>query len=477
MLRLRFPISEFLACLVVVTFFFGPKPPGADPGIGWHLRNGEVISTTLQIPRMDPFLSEARPWVNNQWLGDILLHQLYAVAGWPGLQLLVVCVGWLIAFYLTPKVLQSTSPFLRLFGGLIVLCLLIVQWFVRPVQFSFLFLALLFVHLRRSQMSVYLPLFFCLWANIHPGFFLGLILLSLRIAVDAVVAIKAGKGIRSLWRSAVIFLLSVAATTLNPSFTELHSSALGLIGSNYFQSMNSEWLPPKVSEAIFWPFFIALPLIFLALFSRPDHFTAAVTIALTLLSFKSGRYIPFLSLPAAVLICEGVQNWLDNFVWVRRSRFFSRSPQPASLISFLLLCLFATLTLLQIPGIPLARATLLSAAKLPEAFPELLEECSKVGGKTVYSTPNFGGAITFISRGAVRAILDDRNELLGESAYRSFFTIIDGKDGWEEEIRRISPDCLLLSSDMAVDAKIQKQSSWIKLRGEKQLSLYWQKSL
>ena len=111
MLRLRFPISEFLACLVVVTFFFGPKPPGADPGIGWHLRNGEVISTTFEIPRSDPFLSEARPWVNNQWLGDVLLHQLYTIAGWPGLQLIVICVGWLVAFWLAPKVLQSTSQF------------------------------------------------------------------------------------------------------------------------------------------------------------------------------------------------------------------------------------------------------------------------------------------------------------------------------------------------------------------------------
>jgi hypothetical protein len=57
-----------------------------DHDFGWHIRMGQLI-LAKGIPATDPFsyTMPSYPFVDHEWLADILLVQLYPIIGYPGL--------------------------------------------------------------------------------------------------------------------------------------------------------------------------------------------------------------------------------------------------------------------------------------------------------------------------------------------------------------------------------------------------------
>jgi len=92
----RVPLVFIFALVSYLSLFKGAFDHIADdPGLGWHLVNGSVIAETGSIPREDPFLApplvansyagvgHPRTWINEQWLGDLGLFELFSRGGWP----------------------------------------------------------------------------------------------------------------------------------------------------------------------------------------------------------------------------------------------------------------------------------------------------------------------------------------------------------------------------------------------------------
>src|SRR5580658_9684484 len=59
-----------------------------DAGIGWHIRTGQLILATHEIPRVDPFSSTAgQPWFAWEWLYDVAAGWLDSAVGLNGVVL------------------------------------------------------------------------------------------------------------------------------------------------------------------------------------------------------------------------------------------------------------------------------------------------------------------------------------------------------------------------------------------------------
>src|ERR1022692_5016339 len=60
-----------------------------DAGIGWHIRTGQLILATHEVPRVDPFSAgmAGQPWFAWEWLYDVLVGWLESVAGLNGVVL------------------------------------------------------------------------------------------------------------------------------------------------------------------------------------------------------------------------------------------------------------------------------------------------------------------------------------------------------------------------------------------------------
>src|ERR1017187_10394402 len=57
-----------------------------DPDVWWHLRTGQLILQNHARFHADPysFTKLGQPWVNHEWLVDVLIFSLYRATGWAG---------------------------------------------------------------------------------------------------------------------------------------------------------------------------------------------------------------------------------------------------------------------------------------------------------------------------------------------------------------------------------------------------------
>ncbi len=134
----------FLALAYQATTLFG------DPGLGWHLIAGEWMITHREVIRSDPFtfahtlkFGSSAVWIHDQWLGDIIFALLIRFGGLNLLQVFIAAIATLpIAFFIGPELERNTRDALGSFF-LLLFCLLSIslQWFARPVIFSFMFFA------------------------------------------------------------------------------------------------------------------------------------------------------------------------------------------------------------------------------------------------------------------------------------------------------------------------------------------------
>src|SRR5262245_36618540 len=152
-----FPIALLLPSIGVVVFavtllevlFLSQGAQGLfrDGDTGWHVRNGEAILESFELPRVDRFsyTRDGQQWFAWEWLSDATFGAVHKIGGLPGLALLT---AFTIAFTLWAAARLSLSLGANLFltaGAVIVLLgTTSIHWLARPHVFSWLF-ALLFL--------------------------------------------------------------------------------------------------------------------------------------------------------------------------------------------------------------------------------------------------------------------------------------------------------------------------------------------
>src|SRR5688572_29348192 len=79
----------------------------ADPDLWGHVAFGRDIINGLELPVKDPYSFTAdRPWVNHEWLSEVLMALAHQVAGPTGLAILKLML-LLTTFVLVIKELQA----------------------------------------------------------------------------------------------------------------------------------------------------------------------------------------------------------------------------------------------------------------------------------------------------------------------------------------------------------------------------------
>ncbi len=207
--------------------------PDPDPDIWWHVKTGEIIVTEHTIPRTDIFTYTAhgRPWVTHEWLTEVILYAVYQLGG---VNLLVFLKAFLAiaavgisawATLVGERARDRLAPVAL--GVLLAAPLLATRAFARPHLFTAVLLAgtLLLLRLegktgKKAYRLALIPLF-VLWANLHSGFILGLLLVVLYWAGEAIDRTREGKS-PTRRRATVtdtragMFAILLLATLLNP---------------------------------------------------------------------------------------------------------------------------------------------------------------------------------------------------------------------------------------------------------------------
>ena len=189
------------------------------------------------------------PWINHEWLSEVLFGAAFSVAGGTGLvalKALVAGAAYAVLWKATAPVALPTRWAIALVA---VAASLPLTYTVRPQLWSLLLLLLLATCLRRgSRLRWFAPILFVPWANLHGGWIVGL----------GLIASSAGAaGVRRDWRSCAelvgVAALSTLATLVNPYGVDLWQFIAETV--RFSRADIQEWTPiwrDGLSSSLLW---------------------------------------------------------------------------------------------------------------------------------------------------------------------------------------------------------------------------------
>lgn len=304
----------------------------------WHVAAGEEILRTRSLPATDSFSHTAGslPWVNHEWLFDVIVQPIWASrGGWPirlacGIvaAATILLVARMARQWTDSRTLAAviTAAFLALYFGNIQ---------VRPQILSYPLFLLFFDWFcfradppgpPRAPLLITASALMIFWANIHAVALLPLIFYAAYLAADAASRALAGRvpflaappPMRLPWRAHVApFLILLGCTFLNANTWRLHEYALE--GSSFASTFVNEWAPfyfdyasnRNLPIAIYLTVIASMVLCAAALaahlwLSERLDLAQAVVIALSLYFVITGRrWLWMAVLPAMITLASG----------------------------------------------------------------------------------------------------------------------------------------------------------------------------
>jgi hypothetical protein len=294
-----------------------------DPDFFWHLKSGELLWKQGSLPTKDIFAYTSPPYQNDRvhfvltgfWLSQLLFYLMYALGGMPG----IVALRFVLIGILVCVMMMRKKGDLLLYVGLLLICLAIIMTsfpLERPQVLSFLFFAILLLLLERLSDDtnsnrgkwIYFafPAMMLLWANIHPGFVLGLTAIAIYIISEGIKYLHPSLRPMKLaaYRKLVLLGLSgILVAALNPNayhvFSELSPHAFNTAGNiEYFSTPKFFTTFGDFSLILYW---LLLLLTFSGLIiniRRVDITALALLAGTAYFSFTTVRYVPLFVIAA-----------------------------------------------------------------------------------------------------------------------------------------------------------------------------------
>ena len=270
----------------------------------WHLRAGQEMVSRRFVMLHDEFSFTVAGtyWPNHEWLSEIVFYLTYRVGGLPGMTLLAAS-GLTAALALSWR-LMRVAPTTKLLFMAAAIPSIAKVWTVRPHVFTLLLLMVL-VHLILRRMYWPLPVLFIVWANLHGGVALGLVVLGGVTLADGWL-----EGRPTLFRMLALCAACFVATLVTPLGIGLWTTIPESIQKSMANGI-AEWRPPHEfgwRHLDFWVIAAGLVAAVAArrrsIATRTDAAIVCATLALLPLALRSSRNItPFVLMAGPALSC------------------------------------------------------------------------------------------------------------------------------------------------------------------------------
>ena len=407
---------------------------------GYEMKTGQYILEHHVIPTTDIFSFSAHgaPWIAHYWLAGVIFYLINAAVGFTGLMVVVsslaVFTYWIV---LKTAWLKSKTRLLPLIILAPFSFLTYELWVPRPQIFSYLLTALLIFLLEKWRISkndrllFILPLLFILWANVHSGVVLGLLILCIYVG-----SIVIQNGFTN--RKTIIFLATALvcflAALINPNGinTLLYFK---IIGSSASALHVAEWdslllyLNRWQAEVFFTEMLAAMVIVLLlctrsknqmkGFFSVPCLMVLLAS-ALPVVSIRHVGLFPILAFPFFAVALEQL---IEPLLWRREiGRQLTVFVAGAGAV-------VVAAGLLLLPS-----KQIIDANFLPVGGARFIQTQHVEG--PMFNDPAFGGYLIWSLWPQQKVFIDGRNEVYSGKPTQDFLAIMERKSGWENFINK-----------------------------------------
>lgn len=237
--------------LIVVALAIADSKRLADPDLWGHVRFGQAVLASGHVPATDPYSYSVpgHPWLNHEWLAEVLMAFAYTHLGILGLKLLKLVCSAATVVLLAAALAETGAPVFWQFAALAVISASVapeIQF--RPQMFTFaLFaatVALLARHCYRGRARLWLMFpIMALWANLHGGFIMGLAALGAYATIGLIEDLIRGRSAaQSIWLMLLVPAVSIA-TLLNPYGFEMWLVVVRALHNSRTGTVILDWWP------------------------------------------------------------------------------------------------------------------------------------------------------------------------------------------------------------------------------------------
>jgi hypothetical protein len=225
-----------------------------DPDSYGHLAVGRWIIEHRAFPTADPFSFTANGahWIAKEWLSQILYAGAVAIGGWGGMVVLAAAAIAVAFAVLTRFLAEELAPLPAISLAAVAFAVLAPHALARPHALALPVMTAFVAELVRAvdrgrRPSLWLLPLMVLWANLHGGFTLGL-LLTVAAGLDAIVSAAANERPR-LARTWIGFAVAlVIAACITPYGPESILVTFRVLGLGPALSIIGEWRPADFSR-------------------------------------------------------------------------------------------------------------------------------------------------------------------------------------------------------------------------------------
>lgn len=493
-------IGDILFLMLLQEFLFRlPYFIFGDGSTGWHLATGHYILEHHTIPRND-FISytfNGHPWIAYEWLTDTLMA---IMEQWGGLNAVAVFFTSIIAltFLLLYERCRNTgchflvSVALTVIGGIASS----IHFLARPHIFSMLGVLLFSTSLSLfSQGRITARRLLCLlcpsmllWANLHPGFLYGFLLVVIYLACEAVTILTLAHSPRRKQSSSqatwllIALLLTFAASLVNPYGFDLYTYIAHYLKGTKILSYTAEYNSPVFhggSQSICLELVFASFIIGLYLSSNRLRLPQLVSfLVFGAMSLTSERNVPLfivISLPMISELIGSTRNcpdtnqekairapWCQILItkWNDIGSSFDKTEGQCKkhllpIVSVLILLISAHYggTLL---GLPLLKSGF-SQSLMPSKTLAYIKE-HHLPVKEGFNYDNWGGYIFY--KLGIPVFIDDRADFYGERFYFQYGTVCTLSPGWQAVLNNNNISWVLFQKNSSLSERLKDSTHW-----------------
>jgi hypothetical protein len=428
----------------------------------WHRRTGEYIVRNLSVPRSDifSFSAHGQAWVDHEWLAQVLMYLASSAVGYLGVLLLFLSLG-VAAWWLTYRLLRSEG-----LGELQSLALSIAPavfgatyWRARPAMFTVVllayFLSEMFAARRGDRRRLWhLAPIMALWANLHGGYVIGLVLLAL-FAASQFWDRGSARGPK-LQHVAAVLGVTFLVAGLNPYTYKLWEYPFTYLGGgNASLSLIDEWQSPDFHQLRNAPLAVLLvsALVIGANGRRFDVWRSGLMLVFGAMALQAMRHQPLFAIVWAAAIGPSL---LERWPWWGRTA--ARSGGLSSINYGLLAAAGAaviTVFAASPDGVPLWSAPTGGAVPQPVAGAAYID--AHYPGARIFNQYEWGGYLIDRLYPRETVFIDGRADLYG-ALVPKYDALIRG-NGWQAAFDQYGVDVVLLSPQLPVVDDL-KQGGW-----------------